>query len=202
MSSTKKTLGRPATIDMPRETILAHASRLFADIGYERTSLNDVARSVGLSKAAVYHYFPTKQVIYEAIVANLLQRLHDHVKARVDRADGHAARLRTFMLAHAEYFEAHHTEFVTLLHGVSGIGMAQTDPQRAVRDRYESLLRELLADGVAAGAFVASDVNVTALAILSMLNWMSRWFDPKGARRATAFAADYFDICHHGLAPR
>lgn len=202
MSSLKKMPGRPATIDMPRETILAHSSRLFAETGYERTSLNDVARSVGLSKAAVYHYFPTKQAIYEAIVANLLRRLHDHVAAAVAQADGHGARLRAFMLAHAAYFEAHHTEFVTLLHGVSGIGTAQTDPQRAVRDGYESLLRRLLTEGVADGAFVTRDVNVTALAILSMLNWMSRWFDPKGARRATDFAQDYFENCHNGLAPR
>ena len=45
----KKALGRPATVHMPRETILAHASRLFADHGFERTSLQDVAKSVGLS---------------------------------------------------------------------------------------------------------------------------------------------------------
>lgn len=106
------------------------------------------------------------------------------------------------MLAHAGYFEAHHTEFVTLLHGVSGIGTAQTDPQRAVRDRYEEMLRTLLADGVAAGAFVTADINVTALAILSMLNWMSRWFDPGGPRRAADFAAGYFDVLHRGLAGR
>jgi AcrR family transcriptional regulator len=202
MNAQKKAVGRPATVPTPPETILAHASRLFADNGYERTSLQDVSRSVGLSKAAVYHYFPTKQDIYEAIVADLLEGLYDHVRSSIEAENDHAAKLKRFMVAHAQFFEQHHSEFITLLHGVSGIGTKHTDRQRGMRDRYEALLRKLLSDGNAAGAFNGVDAAVTALAILSMLNWMSRWFDPKGSRRATQFAADYFDICYRGLAPQ
>ncbi|MER8953398.1 TetR/AcrR family transcriptional regulator [Mesorhizobium sp. M0833] len=202
MESKKAAPGRPATMQMPRETILTHASRLFAENGYERTALRDVAASVGLSKAAVYHYFPTKQVIYDAIVADLLENLHNHVVEQVGRYTDDRSRLKAFMVAHAEFFERHHSEFITLLHGVSGIGTAQSSRQVEVRDRYERFLRGLLSEGTISGAFIDCDVAIPARAILSMLNWMSRWFDPRGARRATAFASEYFEFFYRGLMPR
>jgi AcrR family transcriptional regulator len=186
---------------MPRETILGHAARLFAEQGYERTSLQDVARAVGLSKAAIYHYYPTKQVIYEAIVTDLLVNLTIHVRVRVEAEVEHRERLRAFMESHAEYFEQNHSAFVTLLHGVSGIGRPQTPGQIAVRDEYEDLLRSLLAEGKAAGAFVVEDTHVCARAVLSMLNWMSRWFQPDGPKRAKSFASEFFEMFYRGLAP-
>lgn len=187
---------------LPRQTILARASRLFAESGYERTSLKDVAQAVGLSKAAIYHYFATKQEIYEAIVETLLSELHDYVASQVDLQIDHPSRLKAFMMAHADYFERHYAEFITLLHGVSGIGNPQTPRQIEVRDRYEGLLRGLLAEGETAGAFSGCNVADTARAILSMLNWMSRWFDPKGPKRAAILAADFFEVFYCGLAPR
>src|SRR5690606_8087433 len=100
-----KRLGRPATLDAPRETILRAATMLFAGRGYTETSLMDIAQAVGLSKAAVYHYFPTKQVIYEAIVVDLLQRLCAHVEGSIAGAPPSTAeRLRRMMHSHAAFF--------------------------------------------------------------------------------------------------
>src|SRR5690349_12244108 len=109
----KKTLGRPPTMPAPRETILASAARLFGERGFEQTSLMDVARAVGVSKAAVYHYFQSKQVLYDEIVIGLLEGLADHVAERVRAEPDPAQRLKTFMLAHADYFDQNYTAFVT-----------------------------------------------------------------------------------------
>jgi AcrR family transcriptional regulator len=189
-------------MDMPREVILRHAARLFAEKGFERTSLQDVARSVGLSKAAVYHYFQTKQIIYDAIVENLLDGLFVYAQESVERADTFPEKLRQLMIAHADYFERNHTDFVTLLHAVGGIGTIPGPRQADVRDRYEAYARDLMAAGNAAGDFEIDDVRTATRAVLSMLNWMSRWFDPKGARRASDFAAEYFELFYNGIRPR
>jgi AcrR family transcriptional regulator len=58
-----RSVGRPPKMEAPRERILAEATRLFSRAGYEATSLQEVAAAVGITKAAVYHYFPTKQVM-------------------------------------------------------------------------------------------------------------------------------------------
>ena len=195
-----KRLGRPATLDAPHATILRAATLLFAEKGFSETSLMDIARAVGLSKAAVYHYFPTKQVIYEAIVVDLLQRLCAHVEDAISGgAMPTAERLRTMMRSHAAFFEANYSEYVTLLHGVAGLSRVVSAEERAIRDRYEGLYRAVMAEGLSAGELRVGDPATAARAVLSLLNRMTRWFDPKGPRRATAFAEDYFDIIAHGV---
>jgi AcrR family transcriptional regulator len=184
----------------PRETILRAASDLFAQRGFAETSLMDIARAVGISKAAIYHYFPTKQVIFDAIVVDLLQRLHDHVAAALPPASaGVAARLQSAMRGHAEFFEANYTEYVTLLHGFGGLNRIVSEQEREIRNRYEGLFRSIVAAGIDDGAMRVSSAPVVARGALSMLNWMTRWFDPKGERRAVDFAGDYFDMLAHGI---
>lgn len=196
-------VGRPASMDAPRETIMRAASDLFAQAGYADTSLMDIARAVGVSKAAVYHYFTSKQVIFDAIVVDLLQRLYDHVAAALppDTTDV-ATRLQAAMRGHAEFFEKNYTEYVTLLHGFGGLNRVVSSEELAIRNRYEGMFRAIIAQGVAAGELRITNAPVMARGALSMLNWMTRWFDPKGERRAVDFAEDYFDILAHGILKR
>lgn len=176
------------------------ASDLFAQGGYAETSLMDIASAVGVSKAAIYHYFATKQVLFDAIVVDLLQRLHDHVEAALppDTA-GAASRLRAAMRGHAEFFENNYTEYVTLLQGFGGLNRTVSSQELAIRNQYEGMFRAIIAQGIATGELRTSNAPVAARAALSMLNWMTRWFDPKGERRAVDFAEDYFDILAHGI---
>ena len=176
------------------------ASDLFAERGFAETSLMDIAGAVGLSKAAVYHYFPTKQVLYDVIVVDLLQRLYHHVAAAVPGDDTPAAgRLRAAMRGHAEFFESNFAEYVTLLHGFGGLNRVVSDPERAIRKRYENMFRSIIIKGIADAEIRNADAAVIARGALSMLNWMTRWFDPKGKRRAIDFAEDYFDLLAHGI---
>ena len=195
----KRQVGRPATMEAPRVTILAHAASLFAATGYDGTSLQDVARSVGISKAAVYHYFATKQQIYDEIVVALLQKLEVFVRQRVNAASGAEEKVRAFMIAHAGFMEENFTEFVTLLHGHGGTIRPRGEAEVAARDGYEKFLRKILRDARDRGELKIDNVASISRAILSMLNWMSRWFRPTGARRATEFADEYFSILYGGL---
>jgi AcrR family transcriptional regulator len=172
---------------------------LFAENGFENTSLQDVGRSVGVSKAAVYHYFPSKQDMYDEIVVGLLQGLYRHVEAAVAGARDEDL-VAIFMRSHADYFERNFSGFVTLLHGVGGL-RAQTRSARQirVRDEYEAFLRELLVRAAASGHLKLDDAALTAKAILSMLNWMARWYKPGGGRSAVEIAEQYYSILYRGL---
>lgn len=69
-------MGRPLKADgrQTRQAILDAALDLFADKGYFGTSLRDIATAVGVRESALYHYFPGKEALFEAlIIAD-----HDH----------------------------------------------------------------------------------------------------------------------------
>ena len=187
----------------PRATILDAAAKLFAAHGFEGASLNDVAQAVGVTKAAVYHYFPTKKDIFDEMMVDLLERQYVAVGTEVNAAKSPPEKLKAFMRAHAEFLEANHAAFVVMLHGFGGIEKNHwTEQQLALRDRYEKLLRALLADGKASGAFAVDDVATAARAVLSLMNWMVRWFRPEGKTRAADFALQYHALIVSGLQPR
>lgn len=178
------------------------ASILFAEKGFEGTTLQSVANAVGITKAAVYHYFDTKQSIYDAIVIDLLERLDTYVRAHTELDTTHELRLKSLMISHADFFHSNYSPFVTLLHGTAGLSRPITDKEAIVRDRYEHFVREIISAGTTDGAFVAGRIDTTARAVLSMLNWMSRWYKPQGGQKARDFAEEYFALVWLGLKPR
>ncbi|WP_020401152.1 TetR/AcrR family transcriptional regulator [Kordiimonas gwangyangensis] len=196
----KKRQGRPPTVENARARIVDEASALFASRGVETSTLAEVAEAIGVSKAGVYHYFKSKQDIYDEIIVRALMGLTSTVREALSDVEGDAERLRTFMLAHARFFEKNHSDFVTMLIGFGGMSnAAHKDEALILRDRYEAILRNILVEGARNGSFRNVDISTSSRAILSMLNWMVRWFRPGGSKSAEAFAAEYFDFIALGL---
>lgn len=195
-----KRQGRPPTLENARERILDDAANLFAREGYDGTSLGDLAVSVGVTKAAIYHYFPNKKEIYEGIIVRTLDGLLREVSAATAEAKAPEDALRRFMTAHADYFEEHYNGFLAMLVGYGGMqNVVMLAEAQQLRDDYENLLRTILSDGTEAGQFRDVDAQLTSRAVLSMLNWMARWFKPGKGRRASSFAQDYCDLILGGL---
>jgi AcrR family transcriptional regulator len=196
----KKRLGRPPAVENPRRRILELAAQLFAEKGYDAASIADLAALMGVSKAAVFHYFQTKQQIYDAIILQALEGLVRTVSEQVRLESTPQARLRRFMSAHAAYFEAHQAEFVMMLAGFGGMDNAGfREEATRLRDEHEHLLRAILSEGIAVGVFRAANVGTAARAVLSMLNWMARWFKPGGGSTAEDVALEYYDLLAGGL---
>lgn len=191
--------GRPPATAAPRERILGAAAVLFARSGYDGSSVADLAGSIGVSKAAIYHYFTTKQDIYDAIILDALHGLTSSVYLELARATDADDALRRFMVAHARYFELHHAQFVTMLIGYTGMALPEREDAARLRDGYEKRLRELISQGVADGTFRALDPVATGRAVLSMLNWMVRWYKPGQGDSAEQIAAGYFDLLAGGM---
>ena len=200
-ASIKNPVGRPPKELHQRERILKEAARQIATLGYERCSLGEIAKRLDLTRPAVYHYFKTKQEIFDDIVLGVMKDLYDFVATRVAAVDDSAGQLETLMLAHAEFFEANYCKLVAGDIGYGGVSrqhLTNLHEVETFRSKYKNLLLAILRRGVKRGEFRDIDVKSTMLAIYSMLN-MGRWYRPDGPRRATYFAAEYFRLVHAGL---
>lgn len=193
-------LGRPPTIKDPVRTICDAAASLIAEKGYDTTSLQDVANAVGVTKAGLYHYFPTKQALFETIVLDTLEELYRDASAAIVAETDHRAKLTSFMSAHAAYFSEHGERYRASFFGRSGDELANYTPQQvAARKAYTRLLEELLENGVRDNAFVVSDIPTFARGILGMLNWMARWYRADGPQTAPQIAESYAKTILAGL---
>ena len=196
-----KRLGRPPLVENRRETILVSAAKLFGQVGYDKCSMRDISDATNVSKGTLYHYFKTKQEIYDAIFLNTLRRMVDFVSGAVDSEDGARRKLEKFFRAHAEYFDAHYWEFNATMLGLAGVSSSEMRHEAIVqRDRYEDIVRQVIRAGIESGEFKPGDPGAAARAALSLLNWMPRWYRPDGPKRAALIALEFCELLLEGLA--
>ena len=165
-------------------SILAAAARVFAENGYERSTMVDIARAAGFSKASAYHYFDSK----EAVLYALLRRSIGDLLEAVSRADpGGAAspkqRLARLIEAYVEAFVPRVSVLTPLLLDLDRL---RPDWREEIR-QLERRLVTLFADAAAASE-VPLPPRIAALLMLGAANWTYYWYDPAGDLPVAALA--------------
>ncbi|CAN7330971.1 TetR/AcrR family transcriptional regulator [Pseudoduganella sp. LjRoot289] len=85
-----------------RDQIIAAATAHFRLYGYEKTTVSDLAKAIGFSKAYIYKFFESKQAIGELICANCLRQIETDVKAAIDGIERPPEKLRRMFKAVVE----------------------------------------------------------------------------------------------------
>lgn len=168
-----------ATADDIRRT----AQHLFATNGYEGTAMREIAAAVGIRAASLYNHFTSKEDILWDLTATALSDLdasREAAMAELAPDAQPAEQLQAFVTAHV-IFHAINSEKAALVNReMGGLTRAHLRKAVALRDRYESHLREIIRSGVAQGDFTVPDERVTSFAILQMGIAVSTWYRSGG----------------------
>ena len=159
------------------------ALRLFATGGYEATTMREIAAAVGIRAASLYNHFGSKEDILWDLTSTALDDLNSESEASMAQLSPDATpteKLLAFVRAHIAY-HANNGEQATLVNMQMG-GLTKSHHKKSVtlRDRYESRLRSIMQEGVAAGVFHVPDERVASFAILQMGIAVSGWYRPEG----------------------
>lgn len=187
--------GRPGH---DRAAVLEAAVALFIRKGYDATSIDDIARSLGVTKSAVYHHVASK----EELLADALDEALDELDATVDAATkgtGPAVeRLRTAVQRSVEVLVAHQSA-VTLLLRVHGNSDTETAALRR-RRRIDRALAGLVQAAVDEGALRRDlDPDVVSRLVFGMVNSLVEWFRADGSVSSEELAATVTALAFEGL---
>src|SRR5512135_1628592 len=86
--------------------ILAHATDVFDEKGYEGASMRDLSRASGMSLAGLYYYFESKEKLLYLIQRHTFTTILERLRARLEGVSDPEARIRVFIANHLEYFLA------------------------------------------------------------------------------------------------
>ncbi len=161
-----------------RSLILDAAAAEFAEVGYERATLERIGDRVGLSKASVYYYVQDgKPQLLADLVVRVLEQAESRVAELTTDDAGPLARLRAFLTAHIEV--ANNTPEGRLL-SENLEALMTSDSAAEFRHRHEQSLTAIIDDGVAAGLFRDLPRRPVVKLIISALNTVHMWHDPAG----------------------
>ncbi|KLN52186.1 TetR/AcrR family transcriptional regulator [Variovorax paradoxus] len=88
----------PADHDVRAQIVVA-ATEHFSQYGYEKTTVSDLAKAIGFSKAYIYKFFESKQAIGEMICSNCLREIQLDIRAAIDGVDSPPEKLRRMFKA-------------------------------------------------------------------------------------------------------
>jgi AcrR family transcriptional regulator len=182
------------------ETLLERAAQLFAERGFDRTSLQDIATAMGLSRPALYHYVDRKEDLLQRLVSELaeasradeewlrsradltpVERLHEWIKIMTLRVTQRPHRFRLLMMAEAS------------------LSPSVMQAHARLKRRMLDLATEIVRDVAETGQMRPLDPRVVGLGIIGMTNWLAWWFSPEGELSGEEIAEQFAEIVMQGL---
>jgi AcrR family transcriptional regulator len=184
-----------ARYEARRREVVATAAEVFAERGYDGTSISELTDATGLAAGGLYHYIEGKDDLLIAICDELLEPLLECAREIVATDAPPVEQLRELVAAWVSHVVAHRHHMLVFTQERQAI---ERQPRwrrvRSQRKAFEEILDDLLARGEADGSMTFADRRLSLLALLGMVNYTPQWVRPKGRLTPGEIADGYCAI--------
>ncbi|HEY1687623.1 MAG TPA: TetR/AcrR family transcriptional regulator [Solirubrobacteraceae bacterium] len=180
--------------DEKRRLVVARAAELFDRSGYHRVNMTEIARSAGLEKPTLYHYFKSKDEILFWIHETFINLLLERISLRTEPLSAHD-ELVEIMCDVLELMQTHRGHVRTFFEHHRELAQPARESVRRKRNRYQAHVESTIALGIENGEFRDVDPHYTTLALFGMCNWAYNWYKPSdklSSREVGELLADLF----------
>ena len=167
--------------------ILDCAAQCFMEMGFQGTSIDDVARRLGATKGRIYYYYSSKANLFFDVHREGMERLMKAVRAAMKSEHRGADKLLAMVEAHALTMMQNIAYEAVVVQGVHMHRLGATTPEQrrildelmAVRKQFEKLFVDVVRQGQEDGSLAIRDVSLCVKGILGAVNWMAVWYRPR-----------------------
>jgi TetR/AcrR family transcriptional regulator, cholesterol catabolism regulator len=181
-----------ARYDARRREVVATAAELFAERGYDGTSMSELTAATGLAAGGLYHYIEGKDDLLIAICDELLEPLLERAREIAATDAPPIEQLRELVAAWVAHVVEHRNHMLVFTQERQAIeGQQRWRRVRSQRQAFERILDEVLERGEADGSMSFADRRLSLLALLGMVNYTPQWVRPGGRLSASEIADGY-----------
>lgn len=162
-----------------REVLLREAAALINKRGFHATSLEDIAVSLGVTKTALYYYFPNKQKLLSACMDRVMTVAFDAIDEAKARGRSGREKLMLALQLYLEQLIGGESCCVIVSEESSMLPEDRVAHQKQ-RDKYETLIRNLVKEGIKDGSIVPCDPKLVTFTLLGAVHWVPKWFSHDG----------------------
>src|SRR5512144_3396941 len=187
-----------------RDQILRTAADLFRERGYRASTLDDIAARLGMSKASLYTYFRAKEEMLAAISRQTIEGFTRELGLVLRSTLSPEDKLRRIVREHVRFVIANRSFLTVFFSEESNLPARFARALAAQKDRYDKGVESVIAEGIRRGAFRDVPPRLIVFGLLGMLNWLYKWYNPRGRWGAEDVSAAFLTILEGGLlrAPR
>jgi len=183
-----------------REAILHTAAVFFAKQGFDRASMGKLAEACGVSKALIYHYYPSKDALLFDILDTHLTALVDVVETTASEPGSASQRLRALVRAILIAYRDSDAEHKVQLDALSSLPEENQKHLRALQRRLVACMSDSVR-AIEPARFETRPelVGPVTMSLFGMLNWFYLWYKPGGPVDRDAYADIVADLVIGGL---
>jgi AcrR family transcriptional regulator len=185
--------------DGKRGAVLHTAVRMFLERSYGRTSMDDIATQLNITKPALYHYFRNKEEILVEIYrlgTDLIDEMLDSIEA--DEKPG-LDKVADFIAGYIRIITGDFGRAVIRLDD----GELSNAGRKLVRGRKRGIdhrLRAIIEGGIKDGSIASSNAKIASFLLAGSIHGMAAWYEPAGPMKLSAITSQYVQILTAGLA--
>ncbi len=177
------------------QKIVETATGLFHRRGFKAATLDEVAKQLHLTKAALYHYIPGKGKLLEIIYHQAFDKIFHRIYEISAMAISPAEKLRLIIRDHiCNIITSNIAMFSVFFAEESQLPAKDFQKIRAEKRKYTRLVVKIIEDGIAQGVFKPVEARLQAYAILGMCNWIYKWYRPEREVFSPEQIADQFIV--------
>ncbi|MFD7686001.1 TetR/AcrR family transcriptional regulator [Streptomyces sp. NPDC059781] len=199
MSTAEESAGAEAqpwgevTPDAARRLLLA-AVEAFAERGYHATTTRDIAGRAGMSPAALYIHYKTKEELLHRISRIGHRKAVEILRTAARAEGGPGERLAEAVSSFVRWHAGGRTTARVVQYELDSLGPDARAEILGLRRQVDAEVRGIIEEGVRSGEFDVIDVQGTTLAVLSLCIDVARWFNVDGPRTPEEVGALYADL--------
>ncbi len=185
--------------DDKRVAIMETAARIFADGGYDRTSMAQLAAECGVSKALIYHYYASKEALLFDIIEKHLSDLLDAVEKADEKEAEPQVRLEALVTGLLEAYRDADAKHKVQLGALAILPVEQQDHLKGLERQLVSRFSEAVR-AINPAAFEGRPLlKPVTMSLFGMLNWFYMWFREGGQVSRSDYAKMATNILVNGV---
>jgi len=161
------------------EEVLQSAANIFFAKGFHATSIEDVARDVGMLKGSLYYYIKSKEdLLFQLLLAGI-EDGDTYIARQIDPQGDPVEQLERAIRAQIDYIIQNKVPFGLFLHEFDSLSGKRQHKVISVMSRYNNRFVDLVKRGQEQGKLIEGEPWLVVNGILGMCNWLYRWYDPE-----------------------
>jgi AcrR family transcriptional regulator len=180
-----------------RRAVIFASGAAFRRKGYHNASMVEIARSLDLSKAALYYYVRSKEeILYECHVM-----VYDAMDEAIKKIKGQGTTgLEKLKLLYGEFAHLLTRDGLALLADVDSLKDDYQNTVLARRGKIERSVTRLVKMGMKDGSIRTADPKITVFFLMGALNWLNVWYEPDGRLSGDDIADTFVQQMSAGIA--